>query len=141
MQGDQAQGWTVAVAPGMDHEAVGEGGILTCSAAERGPELLLAEGDRVIRYHGISAATMRATGSGKCTGQPGARSAICMGRARLLPGDSRRSPQDPRAVRNGSRDTPRDPLDSLSRKGSLPPCSAPAAEARSPASPSSVPPA
>jgi len=42
------------VAPGMNHEPIGESGILAIGAAEGGPELLLAEGDRVIRYHGLS---------------------------------------------------------------------------------------
>ena len=54
VQRDQPQGGVVAVAAGMDHEAVGEGGILAGRPAEGRTQLLLAEGDRVIRDHGVS---------------------------------------------------------------------------------------
>ena len=54
MEGDQAQGGLVAVAPRVDHEAIGERRILPRGPAQGGAQLLLAEGDRVIRDHGIS---------------------------------------------------------------------------------------
>ena len=38
----------------MHNEAVIEGGVLTRGATERSPELLLAEGNRVIRDHKVS---------------------------------------------------------------------------------------
>src|SRR6185295_14271455 len=44
----------VAVPPRMDHEPVGEGGVLAGGAPKGGTQLLLAEGDRVIRNHGVS---------------------------------------------------------------------------------------
>src|SRR5688500_535826 len=54
VQRDQAQRGTLVLAAGMDHEPVVEGGILAGGAAEGGPELLLAESNRVIRYHKLS---------------------------------------------------------------------------------------
>ncbi len=42
------------LAPGVDHEAIGERRVLARGAAQGGPELLLAEGDRVIRDHRLS---------------------------------------------------------------------------------------
>ena len=40
--------------PGVYHEAIVEGRVLTCSAPQSRPELLLAEGNRVIRDHRLS---------------------------------------------------------------------------------------
>ena len=45
---------TLALAPGMDHEAVREGRVLALCAAQGSPEFLLAEGNRVIRNHRLS---------------------------------------------------------------------------------------
>jgi hypothetical protein len=54
VQGDEAKGRTLVVAPGVDHEPIGEHGILAIRPPEGGPEFLLAERDGVIRYHGLS---------------------------------------------------------------------------------------
>ena len=54
LQGYQAQGRTLVVAPGVDHEPIAEGRFLAGGAPQGRSEFLLAEGDRVIRYHGLS---------------------------------------------------------------------------------------
>jgi hypothetical protein len=54
VEGDQAQGGTLALPPGVDYESIVERRLLACSAPQGGPELLLTEGNRVIRYHRLS---------------------------------------------------------------------------------------
>ena len=54
VQRDQAEAWGAHLAAGMNHEAVVEGRLLARGPTQGGPELLLAECDRVIRYHKLS---------------------------------------------------------------------------------------
>ena len=54
MQGDEAEAGPLILTPRVNHEAVGEGGVLTFRPTEGSSELLLAEGNRVIRYHRLS---------------------------------------------------------------------------------------
>lgn len=51
---DQPQGRSLVVPAGVDHEPVAEPGLLARDPAEGGPELLLAEGDRVVRDHEVA---------------------------------------------------------------------------------------
>ena len=54
MQGDQPQGRPLALSARVYHEPIVERGFLARGTAQRGPELLLTEGDRMIRYHMLS---------------------------------------------------------------------------------------
>jgi hypothetical protein len=54
VQSDQAQGRTLVLPSGMNHEPIVEWRFLARGPAERSPKLLLAEGNRVIRDHKLS---------------------------------------------------------------------------------------
>ena len=54
VQSDHAEGGAVVLPTGVHHEPVVERGILAPRAPEGGPQLLLAERDRMVRDHGGS---------------------------------------------------------------------------------------
>ena len=51
VKGDETQARMVALAPGVDHEPVAESRFLPARPTERGPQLLLAERERMVGYH------------------------------------------------------------------------------------------